>query len=50
MDHKAAPGKKKIRVEFSGLGGSHVLEEPFVADLFEVHALGFLLWPESCLR
>ena len=23
-----------IRIEFSGLGGSHVLEEPFVADLF----------------
>ena len=26
--------KSPIRVEFSGLGGSHVLEEPFVADLF----------------
>ena len=23
-----------MRIEFSGLGGSHVLEEPFVADLF----------------
>ena len=26
--------KSPFRVEFSGLGGSHVLEEPFVADLF----------------
>ena len=26
--------KSPIRIEFSGLGGSHVLEDPFVADLF----------------
>ena len=26
--------KSPFRVEFSELGGSHVLEEPFVADLF----------------
>ena len=26
--------RSPFRVEFSGLGGSHVLEEPFVADLF----------------
>ena len=26
--------KSPFRVEFSGLGGSHVLEEPFAADLF----------------